>query len=423
MHLTRRYFLQVSGSLLVGLGAQPLALVADDPVPPAEQVRRNKTLVVIFLRGGADGLNLVVPYADPAYPKLRPSLAIGSPRGEAGRAIDLDGFFGLHPRLAPLVPWFEARQAAVVHAVGHGLNTRSHFEEQDVWETGVTGDKLRADGWLNRHLASSTGGGTIRAVAIGSGLPRIFHGRAEACVISGVSDLAMPSSRGDPEKLAAALERAYRCTPGGVRTPTAELLEQVSAATLRGARELAKIAGQEYVPVIPYPENDLATKLQHAARLIKAGCGLEVVEIDYDGWDTHAGQGGADGAFADLAGGLAESLHAFMTDLGPRLDDVAIATLSDFGRTAAENGTGGTDHGWGSCMFVLGGPVHRGAGKGKVLGKWPGLGRDALHEDRDLAHTTDFRDVLAELVGAHLGNHDLARVFPGHVVAPVGVVG
>lgn len=419
MELSRRFFLKMSGAFAVCLGADPLSAPAD---PSGKPARKGKTLVVVFLRGGVDGLNLVVPFADPAYAKLRRSIAIAPP-GTEGGALDLDGRFGLHPRLNALVPHFGSGVAVAAHAVGHARNTRSHFEEQDVWETGVVGNTIASDGWVNRHLASCEGNGPIRAVAIGNTLPRIMQGKASAYAISGVDDLTLPSDQIDPATLAGGLQRAYGAGAGA--GTARDLLGQTGKTTLEGIRELQGLVGKEYVPVAPYPETDLARKLREAARLIKAGVGLEVVEIDYDGWDTHQSQGGATGYFGDLVQDLGDSLSAFAVDLAERMDDVLVVTLSDFGRTAAENGTGGTDHGWANCMIALGGPVRR-AGKGsprKVLGAWPGLAPEKLWEGRDLAHTTDFRDVIGEAVRVHLGNSKLAAVLPGHEARDVGLVG
>jgi uncharacterized protein (DUF1501 family) len=420
MLLTRRYFLRMSGAAAAYLGVCPLKLLAEDG--PKAAVRKGKTLVVIFLRGGADGLNLVIPHGDKNYARLRKTIRIAQPDPKAqNAALDLDGYFGLHPKLSPLVPWFESGHAVAVHAVGHEKNTRSHFEEQDVWETGVTGNTINSDGWLNRHLATSEGFGPIRAVAIGSTLPRILHGKECACAIGGVEDLTLPDGRADRSKVAAALEHAYKADPKKYRGAARDLVEQAGKTTLDGIRELQGLAGKGYTPAAKYPESDLANRLKQAARLIKAEVGVEVLELDYDGWDTHQGQGGADGGFANLAGGLAGALAAFAADLGPKINDTLVVTLSDFGRTAEENGTYGTDHGHASCMFALGGPVKK-EGGAKVIGKWPGLAKDQLNQARDLAHTTDFRDVLGEIVKGHLGNANIERVLPQHEFREVGIL-
>ena len=431
MHLTRRYFIRSTGAIGAYMGFAPLNLLgmagAAEPAPCT--VRRGKTLVVIFLRGGADGLNLVIPFGDPHYAQLRKSIEV--PATGADAAIDLDGFFALHPRLAPLAPLFDSGLAVAAHAVGYDKNTRSHFQEQDVWETGIVGNTVGSDGWLNRHLATSQGHGRIRAVAIGDNLPRILHGKVPAYAIRGIEDLTLPGDdRGRTEILAAGLEHAY-CTPPREHIGSArDLLARTTGATLQGMKELQHLTDGHYQPSAPYPQTELARRLMQVARLIKADVGLEVAEVDYGGWDTHQDQGrGAGGTFGNLAGGLAGAMAAFAADLGDRMDDVVVVTLTDFGRTAAENGTGGTDHGWANCMLLAGGPVARGnaaaarAGQArKVVTRWPGLAPDQLHEGRDLLHTTDFRDVLSELVRVHLGNPHLETVLPGHQFKPVGLI-
>lgn len=425
--LTRRYFLRSTGALAATLGVVPRAVLARAAgvAPEATRTTEGRTLVVVFLRGGADGLNLVVPHGDADYARLRPALAVARP-GREGGAIDLDGFFGLHPQLAALAPRFADGSALALQAVGRPGNTRSHFEEQDAWETGVSGTTIDADGWVNRHLATSTGHGTLRAVAIGDALPRLLQGREASYALRGVEDLALPDQAGaGGAAIAAALEHAYAVDSATERDAAREVLARSAQATLEGTRELAGIVGRPYRPDAAYPATDFARRLAQVARLIKADVGLEVAEVDLGGWDTHREQGtGAGGTFGALARTLAEGLAAFTADLGERMDRVVVATLTDFGRTAAENGTRGTDHGWANAMLLLGGPVGRARaeGLGPVAGDWPGLAPDRLHEGRDLRHTTDFRDVIAEVVRVHLGNPNLGTVLPGHAVRPVGVV-
>ncbi|MHC4947959.1 MAG: DUF1501 domain-containing protein [Planctomycetota bacterium] len=433
MHLTRRYFLRSSVALGAYLGVAPFDLLAraDGGAAEPAAVRRGRTLVVVFLRGGADGLNLVVPHGDASYRALRRSIAVPAPGAGGAAALDLDGFFGLHPRMAPLVPLFEKQLAVAAHAVGYDQNTRSHFTEQDVWETGIIGNTVNSDGWVNRHLVTSTGHGPIRAVAIGDALPRIMHGPAAAYAIRGIEDLALPAAGGvDPAAVAAGLEHAYCTKPDGERAAARDLLARTAGATLEGMEQLRDVADRPYRTTAAYPDTELGRRLMQVARLIKADVGLEVAEIDYGGWDTHRNQGGgAGGVFGNLAANLAAAVAAFTGDLADRMDDVLLVTLTDFGRTAAENGTAGTDHGWANCMLLVGGSVTRGhraaeAGPGprRVVADWPGLAPDQLHEGRDLLHTTDFRDVLAELVRVHLGNGSLEQVLPQHAFRPVGLI-
>ncbi|NNM26243.1 MAG: DUF1501 domain-containing protein [Phycisphaerales bacterium] len=431
MHLTRRFFLQSTGVLSAYLGVAPLELLrAEGDAAIARPVTRGRTLVVIFLRGGADGLNLVVPHGDPAYYQLRRTLAVPAPRRGPDSVVSLDGFFGLHPRLAPLLPHFLSGNAVATHAVGYDQNTRSHFEEQDVWETGVIGNTVNSDGWLNRHLATSTGHGSIRALAVGDTLPRILQGRAPSFALRGLEDLTLPRDGAlAPETVAAALEHAYCTPPPAHRTAARDLLAQSGAVTLDGMARVRDLLAKSAPSTVEFPDTRLGRQLQQVAQLIKADVGLEVAEVDYGGWDTHQNQGGgAGGMFGELVGQMADALAAFMADLESRLDDVLVVTLTDFGRTAAENGTGGTDHGWANAMLVLGGGVKRAQtshpdGERPVIANWPGLAPDQLHEGRDLLHTIDFRDVLGELVRVHLGNPNLTAVLPGHEFKPVGLVG
>ncbi|MGA0846142.1 MAG: DUF1501 domain-containing protein [Luteolibacter sp.] len=415
--ITRRRFLEL-GAAAASAGAFAL------PRTQASQpVIQGRTLVAVFLRGGIDGLNLIIPHGDKNYYSHRSSLAIPRPSGADGSAMDLDGFFGLHPATASLMPMFRDGRAAALQAVGYAENTRSHFEEQDTWETGVVGNSLSSDGWLNRHLASSTGHGVIRAVAIGGNLPRILRGRAPAYAIRSVNDLAMPKTHADAELLRAALETAYCSKPDPARAAaTAKMLAKTAAATLEGTRQLESIAkaGYQAAHGAVYPNTTIARQFQEAARLIKAKAGTEVIQIDYGGWDTHNNQGAATGGYANRLRELSEAMAAFSQDLGDDLRDVLVLTLSDFGRTVRENGTRGTDHGWANCMIAIGGSLAKQAKP--VLGEWPGLDDEQLHQGRDLRHTTDFRDVLGEVVKKHLGNHNINAVIPGYQNTKVGLL-
>ncbi len=454
MNVTRRFFLKSTAALAATYcGVNPGRLLAEVGLDPNNllTVRRSKTLVVIFLRGGMDGLNMVVPYKDPGYYKLRKNIALAEP-GKTGGVVDLDGFFGLHPRAAALAPLFNNGQAVALHAVGYDLNTRSHFEEQDTWETGIGGNTIASDGWLNRHLLTSQGHGPIRAVSIGDALPRILRGRAPAFAVRGITDLGLfPEknkngfSDASQSRVYAALEHAYCCDPrvtaaaaaAGAPAPQVhgdadeqsarDLLSSTAQTTFEGMEQLKAITSRPYSPAAKYPDSDLGKKLEQVARLIKANIGLEVVEVDYGGWDTHQNQGGStdlNGNYGKLVGGLADALAAFAADLEKHMDDTLVVTLSDFGRTAAENGTGGTDHGWANCMFAMGGPVLAASPNGPrhVIGNWPGLEKEQLHEKRDLLHTTDFRDVLGELVSTHLGNPNIKTILPSHEFKKVGLV-
>ncbi|MDD5199662.1 MAG: DUF1501 domain-containing protein [Terrimicrobiaceae bacterium] len=426
MNITRRFFLQSTGAVALYCGLSPLDLLGGVGLSEADlrAVKPGRTLVIIFLRGGMDGLNFIVPFKDPGYKTLRSSIRLGEP-GAADGVLDLDGFFGLNPRAAALRELFHAGQATALHAVGYSRNTRSHFEEQDVWETGVIGNTINSDGWLNRHLVTSLGHGPVRAVSIGDNLPRILRGKAAAYAVRGVSDLTMPGTgKEDGALMKAALEHAYCTPPREHESAAGDLLAQTAQSTLEGLGQIRKVAEQPYQPGAEYPKTDIARRLQDAARLIKGNLGVEVMEIDYGGWDTHQHQGGAGGNHGNLVQNLAEAIAAFHRDLGNRMNDVLLLTISDFGRTAAENGNGGTDHGWANAMLAVGGNLAQ-AGGGKpmpVRTKWPGLLKEQLHEGRDLLHTTDFRDVLGEVVGMHLGNAHLKTILPQHDFKTVGML-
>ena len=449
MRLTRRYFLRSSGLVAAycGLAAgHAIAEPAADTAAESTPATPHRTLVVVFLRGGIDGLNLVVPYADPDYAKLRPGLAVRPP-GEDGGCLDLDGRFGLHPQAAPLMPWFKSGAAAALHAVGYPKNSRSHFEEQDVWETGVVGNTLGQDGWLNRHLQTSNGHGPLRAIAIGNTLPRILRGEAEAVCVRNLDRLpnlgqagvtaAVEHATDDLDTVASmdlrvhadeAAQRLRAMVEGrdAARGEAGAMLAEGGRETRRAMALLRRVAEQAEPAGVRWPDHQLGQQMRTAARLLRGGVGVEVIEIDFGGWDTHRRQGaGAQGEYGRKVGQLAEGLNALATALGDRLRDTLILTLSDFGRTARENGTRGTDHGWGNCMLAMGGGLLDRADAARprpVLGRWPGLGPDALHEGRDLAHTTDFRDVISEVVAEHLGNPSLRTVLPGHTHTPTGLL-
>lgn len=418
--MNRRYFLTTTGAAAAFHAVSPLrgfAATTADAAP----VAKGKTLVAVFLRGGIDGLNLVVPFGDPHYYEHRRNIAISRPGGRQG-AIDLDGFFGLHPSADALKPLFDDGSCLALQAVGYARNTRSHFQEQDTWETGVIGNSLSADGWLNRHLASSTGHGTIRAVAIGGNLPRMLRGKAPAYAIRGIGDLSMPETAASPDAIRAALEHAYCTKPDPHTLEARELAAQTAAATLEGTRQLEAVAKTEYQPAngAEYPNTNVARQFREAARLIKARIGTEVIQIDNGGWDSHNAQGGATGSYANRLRDLTQAIAAFHKDLGDAMDDVLVLTLSDFGRTVRENGTNGTDHGWANCMLAIGGGL---ANHGKpVIGDWPGLAVEQLQQRRDLQHTTDFRDVLVEAAVRHLGNPHTSHLMPGHDHQPVGII-
>lgn len=406
LRFTRRAWL--TGSALSSFGLVcPNALA--QAIAPTPDPSHPKVLVCLFLRGAMDGLSVVVPHAEPAYYKARTSIAIPEPGKGEHAALDLDGRFGLHPRLSPLMPAWDAGELALVHAVGSPHPTRSHFEAQGYMESGTLGAATR-DGWVGRTLAelpaSSTD--TFRAVAFADNIPRGMRGAPGVLAMRNLESLAL---RG-PEKLRSRLEQGFARLYAAKDDPLHRAGREALTAIAR-AREIPKPR-----PGSDYP--NAARPLAEIAELIKANIGLRAAWIDVGGWDTHQGQGNAEnGRLPGLLDGLGRSLAAFRRDLGDRFGDVVVLTMSEFGRTVRQNGTGGTDHGHGTAMLVLGGSVN---GK-RVYGHWPGLEPADLYEGRDLAVTTDFRDLFAELANKQLGAQSLDKVFPGHAPKPENALG
>jgi uncharacterized protein (DUF1501 family) len=404
MH-SRRLFLKNSALAMVGIGSAPAwlgrALYASDAPSP-----RKKVLVAIFQRGAVDGLNMVVPFGEKRYYEIRPNIAIPAPGSRAAGdcAVDLDGFFGLHPALAPLKPIYAAGKLAIVDAAGSPDPTRSHFDAQDYMESGTPGRKATLDGWLNRALQPESGKKSpLRAISLGPSLARTIRGTNDALAISNLGDFQVKD-----QMSSATFENMYAGTVD-------QVLHGTARETFDAVRIVQDVERTPYEPAngAKYPNGKFGQSLQQIARLIKGNVGLEVAFADMGGWDTHVNEVGAKptvGPLANLLGEFGQSLAAFYQDLGDRMADVTVVTMSEFGRTANENGNRGTDHGHANAMFVMGGDIHG----GKVHGVWPGLAREQLYEGRDLNVTTDFRDVLAELTVKHLGNREVASVFPGY---------
>ena len=414
--MNRRFFLKSGGIALasVGLaGASPsfLQRVAAAQGLKANAGGRRKTLIAIFQRGAVDGLNMVVPHGEKNYYALRPSIAVARPgKGAAGEsAIDLDGFFGLHPALAGFKPMWDAKRLAIVHAAGSPDNTRSHFDAQDYMEAGTPGIKSTPDGWLNRYLQARVDpqASPFRGVAMAQNLPRAMQGRAPALAISNLADFSIRAGQSS-QAVQGGFEDIYEQAAG-------DALQGTGKETFEAIAFLKQVNPAQYKPEngAQYPRTRFGNALLQIAQLVKAGVGLEVAFTDMGGWDTHVNEGGARGQLAARLTEFAGGINALYTDLGARrMDDVVVLTMSEFGRTVGENGNRGTDHGHANAMFIIGGAT-RG---GKVYGQWPGLDADKLHDRRDLALTTDFRDVFGEVALKHLGNADLKRVFPGYAV-------
>ncbi len=400
---TRRYFLKSSAVAMFGLGAAPCWLTRTAYASDGPSARK-KILVAVFQRGAVDGLNMIVPFGDPHYHEFRPNIAIPGPDRTQDSAVDLNGFFGLHPSLAALKPAYDERHLAIVHAVGSPDPTRSHFDAQDYMESGTPGLKATGDGWLNRTLQPERGDRPpLRAAALGTSLPRALRGANGAIAIDSLENFQVRDGQ-----QAAAFETLYGSTSD-------QALKSTARETFEAVKSIQSIQKKAYVPAnrASYPNGKFGQSMRQIARLIKADVGLEVAFADVGGWDTHVNEVGAKPAVGQLANLLTEfgqALAAFHLDLGDRMNDVAVVTMSEFGRTAKENGNRGTDHGHANVMLAMGGGVRGGA----IYCDWPGLEPDKMYEGRDLAVTIDFRDVLGELVTRHLGNRDTAAVFPGY---------
>jgi uncharacterized protein (DUF1501 family) len=397
--MDRRTFLKCGACSLVALAGPPRFLVRT----AAAAASSGKVLVAVFQRGAVDGLSMVMPHGDPGYAAARSAIALRPPKaGETDRAIDLDGFFALHPALAPLVPLWQNRSLAVVHACGSPDTTRSHFDAQDYMESGTPGLKSTQDGWLARAVkALPATAAPFRAVALGPALPRSLQGEIGAIAMQSIERFDVRA--GDPDSARRGFESLYA---RGV----SDLLSGTGRETFEAVRLLKRADAARIPPAngAEYPSGAFGEAMRQIAQLVKANVGLEVAFADMQGWDTHVGQGAEQGQLAVRLREFGGALAAFARDLGERMANVVVLTMSEFGRTVAENGNRGTDHGHATAMLVLGGPV-RG---GKVYGRWPGLGRERLFEGRDLAVTTDFRTLFTEVATRHLGA-PAAPLFPG----------
>jgi uncharacterized protein (DUF1501 family) len=406
MSTTRRVFLRNSALAVVGTAAVP-SFLARAAWGAAESGARTKRLVVIFQRGAADGLNIVVPHGEPQYYAMRPSINI--PRKSV---LDLDGFFGLHPSMAALQPMWQQRHLAIVHAAGSPDPNRSHFDAQDVMESGTPGVKSTDDGWMNRalrNLPQAQAKTPFEAIAMGPSIPRILSGLQPAIAINNINDFSVGGRNPKGSPVANTFEAMYDHSLDTVMHGTGE--ETFDAVRMLRAVDAS---GYKSAAGADYPKGRFGDSLRQLAQLIKANLGVQVAFADIGGWDHHVNEGSTEGQIANVLRDFSQSIAAFWTDLGDLGEDTVVVTMSEFGRTARENGNRGTDHGHANVMFVLGGPVKG----GRVYGRWPGLDQSQLYEGRDLALTTDFRQVLGETVARHMGNKNLADVFPGYENQP-----
>ena len=407
MAVTRRFFLKSSGLALASFAAAPSFLKRTALAQTVGGAGKDRPIIIaIFQRGAADGISMVVPFGDKSYYSVRPNIAIAEPKsGNAETAIDLDGYFALHPALASFKPVYDAGNLAIVHAVGSPDNTRSHFDAQDYMEAGTPGNKGTTDGWLNRYMSArkDAKASPFRAVSLTANLPRTLMGSAPAIAMTSIADFGVRAGEGN-NQVAKSFEELYA---QGVT----DMLHGTGKEAFEAVKMLKKANPRQYTPAngANYPRSPFGQSLLQIAQLIKSDVGVEVAFTDVGGWDTHANQGTARGQLANRLQDFSQGIAALYRDLGDRMRNVVILTMTEFGRTIRQNGSGGTDHGHASCLFALGGPVKG----GKVYGKWPGLASGQLYEGRDLALTTDFRDVFAEVAARHLGAANLNGIFPG----------
>ncbi|HUJ10219.1 MAG TPA: DUF1501 domain-containing protein [Verrucomicrobiae bacterium] len=424
MQLSRRTFLKRGALALVSIGSVPMwgPSFLQQLVFAAEPTRAGgrKVLICLFQRGAVDGLSMVIPYGDKHYYEARSDIAIAPPTQKAGAegVLDLDGFFGFHPNMAALLPIYKSGHLALIQACGSPSSTRSHFDAQDFMECGVVSDKSIRTGWLNRTLlacpedrAKIT---SFRAVALTAMLPRSLQGEYEALAIPDLKSFGVRGAQGLGHGVsnvgtADGFEGMYEGAVDSVMHGTGKEAFDAIAA-------LQSADPTKYLPQngAQYPNSAFGRALMQIAQMIKADLGVEVAFAEIGGWDTHVNQGGAAGQLANRFTEFSKSLAALYQDLGDRLADVVILTMSEFGRTVRQNGNRGTDHGHANCFMVMGGPV-RG---GKVYGRWPGLAQEQLYQGRDLALTTDYRDVFTEIAQKHLGARELPKIFPEFALDP-----
>ncbi len=403
---SRRAFMKGGAMALVGTSVIPSFLMRSVMAEATTAAANNKKLVVLFQRGAADGLNIVVPYTEKNYYSMRPTIAI-----QQKDVLDLDGHFGLHPALAAFKPLYDGGQLAIVHAAGSTDTTRSHFDAQDFMESGTPGIKGTQDGWLNRALLNGPAPllpngkpSAFRAVALGTTVPRTLQGKMPAIAVSNLSDFSVGGKGPTTSSISNAFQAMYDESSDAVLHGTGQ--ETFEAVKMLKAADPAK-----YQPVagVNYPATPFGNSLKQIAQLLKANLGVEAAFSDIGGWDTHQNQGASTGQLANRLTEFSNGIAAFWKDMGDDAENITLVTMSEFGRTAKQNGTGGTDHGHANVMFVLGGEVKG----GKVYGQWPGVENGQLNEGRDLAVTTDFRRVLGEAAYKSLGAKNMELVFPG----------
>lgn len=413
MELSRRGFLKSLGVVGVSSSLFPswMPKLVFSPFQATNDAKRD-TLVAIFQRGGMDGLNAVVPFGEgSAYYDKRPTLAIAEPDGSDTSAIDLDGFFGLHPALRPLKEVYDAGALGIVHAAGSPDPSRSHFDAMEYMERGIPGDKTTATGWITRHLQTAAweNASPFRAIGMGAMLPSSLRGEVSALSLRSIADFHLGGRQDQLTNIRKTLSGLY-----SVQAPT-DLLSGQASGVFNTMEMLAKLSEQEYIPAngAEYPDSEFGMGLRQIAQLIKADVGLEVACVDIGGWDTHEYQSEQ---FAYLLDDFGRGLAAFYADMQDDMANITVVSMSEFGRTARENASQGTDHGHGNCMFVMGGGI-----QGGVHARWVGLHEAALDESGDLAVTTDYRDVLTEILVKRIANPATDQIFPDYAVQPLNI--
>jgi uncharacterized protein (DUF1501 family) len=404
--VTRRGFMKGGALALVGTSVIPAFLTRSIYAEMDKAAVSKKKLVVIFQRGACDGLNVVVPYKEQNYYSMRPTIAI-----KQNEVLDLDGYFGLHPQMAAFKPLYDQGHLAIVHAAGSPDPSRSHFDAQDYMESGTPGVKITQDGWLNRALQSSPDANptAFRAVALGTQVPRTLQGKVPAIAVANLADFSVAGKGPQTSPISNAFQAMYDESSDA-------MLHGTGQETFEAVKMLKSADPAHYKPAagVTYPNGAFGNSLKQVAQLLKANLGVEAAFSDIGGWDTHQNQGAANGQLANRLKEFSESIAAFWKDMGDDSENITLVTMSEFGRTARQNGTGGTDHGHANVMFVLGGQVKG----GKVYGKWPGVSNEQLNEGRDLKVTTDFRNVLGEAAFRSLGSRNMEAIFPGAKVNP-----
>lgn len=403
MAITRRALMRNGAMALVGTAAIPSFMTRSVFAAETSASGKKQRVVVLFQRGAADGLNIVVPHAESYYYQARTSIAI--PRNQV---LDLDGFFGLHPALAEFKPLWDQKHLAIVHAAGSPDPSRSHFDAQDYMESGTPGYRATTDGWLNRSLQAQSGHlhhsqSPFRAVSMGDNVALTLRGNVPAVAMSNVGSFTIGGFNPNATPVSEIFETMYDHS-------TTSLLRGTGSETFEAIKML-KAADPAHYSVAngaQYPAGQFGESMKQIAQLLKANLGVEAAFADIGGWDHHVNEGSVDGQLARSLRNFSQGISAFWQDMGDEAENVTLVTMSEFGRTVRQNGTGGTDHGHANVMFILGGQVKGGT----VYGQWPGLNPEQLYQNRDLAVTTDYRRVLSEAVWKNLGARDMNLVFP-----------